>query len=118
MDADPVIANNSHIETAFLPPDNSRYRDDPDIFTAAYCTLTNQISKNKLLVLDMICDNIQHLSYESSPTNSQNASEENSPTNSRYLREQEQENSRKRKKSNEYSELLTSPILYEGQECC
>ncbi len=61
-----------------------------------------------------MCDNIQHLSDENSPTNSQNSSEENSPTNSRYLREQEQENSRKRKKSNEYSELLTSPILYEG----
>ena len=61
-----------------------------------------------------MCDNIQHLSEENSPTNSQNASEENSPTNSRYLSEQEQENSRKRKKSNEYSELLTSPILYEG----
>ena len=62
----------------------------------------------------MICDNIQHLSEENSPTNSQNANED-SPTDSRYLREQEQEdNSRKRKKSNEYSELLTSPILYEG----
>jgi hypothetical protein len=54
MDADPVIANNGHIGTAFLPPDNSRNRNDPDILTAAYCTLTNQISKNKPLVLDMM----------------------------------------------------------------
>ena len=61
----------------------------------------------------MICNNIQNLSEENSPSHSQYLSEDNSSANA-LLGVLGEENSRKRKLCNEYEELLTSPILYEG----